>query len=81
MIKLINNDLIISFDFMTKDQSCGLFSMVSPHDGVDDKNDKHIVIKDGHLATSFYDTRNQTVDSSASNFYDERDLTVHDQEG
>ena len=54
VLKAINKNLLISFEFMTKKTNCALYSMDNTDEMHIAYSDKHIVIKDGHLATKFY---------------------------
>ena len=59
----INNKLLISFEFMTKETNCALYSM-NDSDLDLRYSDKHIVIKNGHLATKFYGQSELTIHDS-----------------
>jgi len=59
----INNKLLISFEFMTKETNCALYSM-NDSDLDLRYSDKHIVIKNGHLATKFFGQSELTIHDS-----------------
>ena len=64
--KKINQNILISFEFMTNETNCAIYNFAdNRYDDNMNWSDKHILIKDGHLATQIY----------------QDELTIHDSEG